>query len=377
MLNKPLLILTILLSLLVFSCSRKVLTSPGATATIIFPPPPDTARIQYLTKISSSRDVTGNRSSFAKFILGEAEDIPINKPYGVSIHGGKIYICDTFIHGLVIIDMNSNTFSQFIPEGKGQLKLPVNCCVDSVGNLYIADSERKQVVIFDQQGNYLNSIGDPETFKPVDVFVKHNKIWVTNLAAHQVFVYQTDESHELLAMWPEVDKSVPGCLFSPTNIFVDDEKVYVTDFGDFKVKTYSLDGDYIESIGSYGQALGQFIRPKGIAVDKESNLFVVDAGFENTQIFNKEGKLLMFFGGNYKGPGDMWLPAKVTIDYDNLDYFQKFIDPEYRLKYVVMVTNQFGPDKLNIYGAVEPDSKKSGTTNSSLKRKVTKNGPLF
>ena len=109
----------------------------------------------------------------------------------------------------------------------------------------------------------------------------------------------------------------------------------------------------LASVGSYGRGLGEFVRPKGIAVDRESNLFVVDAGFENAQIFNKEGKLLMFFGGNYKGPGDMWLPAKVALDYDNLKYFQKYVDAAFKLKYLIFVTNQFGPDKLSIYGAVE------------------------
>jgi DNA-binding beta-propeller fold protein YncE len=374
MTKKLLLLLSLLVIIVLASCSRKV---TQVAETIIYPAPPDTARIQFLAKISNSQDVTGERGGFSSFILGEEESLPINKPYGVAVHNGKIYICDTFIHGLVIIDMNKSSFFQFIPEGKGELKLPVNCFIADNGNIYVADSERKQIVIFDSEGNYLSSFGDPDNFKPVDVFIKHDKIWVTNLAAHQIFVYRNDPDHELLAMWPEVDKSMAGCLFSPTNIWVGDSLVYVTDFGDFKVKKYSLEGEYVESIGSYGQALGQFIRPKGLAVDKESNLFVVDAGFENTQIFNKEGKLLMFFGGNYKGPGDMWLPAKVTIDYNNLEYFRKFVDPEYRLKYVILVTNQFGPDKLNIYGAIEPSGKsKSGQKSQSQKAKKNK-GPLF
>ena len=98
----------------------------------------------------------------------------------------------------------------------------------------------------------------------------------------------------------------------------------------------------------------QMVRPKGIAVDRESNLYVVDAGIENTQIFNKEGKLLMYFGGTYEGPGGMWLPAKITIDYYNMKYFQKYVDPDFVLKYLILVTNQFGPDKLNVYGRVDP-----------------------
>jgi len=367
----------LIISLTFFSCSRTLYPESEADKLVIYPSPPDTARIQFLTKISSSKEVTGSRKSFKKFLFGEQADIIINKPYGVTSSKGKILICDTFIHGIVIIDMEHNKFEQFIPSGKGELKVPINCFVDQNKNLYVADSERKQIVIFDENGLYIGSIGDLENFKPVDVFVLDNEVWVTNLANHQVNVYSGDSEHKLLRKFPESNDGQPGSLFSPTNIFVTNDKVYVTDFGDFKVKIYSHDGQFIESVGTYGQGLGQLARPKGIAVDQDKNLYVVDAGFENAQIFNKEGKLLMFFGGTYKGPGDMWLPAKVSLDYDNLKYFEKYVDPDYRLKYLIYVTNQFGPDKLNIYGAVEPLRAGENKAKKQIKRKKGTQEPMF
>jgi DNA-binding beta-propeller fold protein YncE len=180
-----------------------------------------------------------------------------------------------------------------------------------------------------------------------------------------------------LNTFPAVNKDDPQSLFSPTNIFVTSNEVYVTDFGDFKIKVYSHDGEFIRSVGSYGQGIGQFSRPKGIAVDKDENLFVVDAGFENAQIFSKSGKLLMFFGGNYKGPGDMWLPAKVTLDYDNMEYFEKYVDPSFNLKYLIFVTNQFGPDKITIYGAVEPLKNGQKVSSPQHKKRATKETPMF
>jgi len=370
-------LIILLVSTLFISCTRNISRRTGIEEeSIIYPSPPDTARLQFLTRISSSRDVTGIQRSVAKFIFGTDPDLPINKPYGVAVSNGKILICDTFIHGIDIIDMDKNTFEQFIPTGKGELKVPLNCFVDAKGYLYIADSERKQIVIFDENRRYYKSFGESENFKPVDVFVQDDKIWVTNLSGHQINVYSNDSAFELLNSFPEVSKS-EGSLFSPTNLFVTDQKVYVTDFGDFRVKTYSHEGEYLSSIGSYGQGIGQFIRPKGIAVDRDTNLYVVDAGFENTQIFSKEGNLLMFFGGNYKGHGDMWLPAKVALDYDNLKYFQKFVDPEYNLKYLVLVTNQFGPDKLNIYGAIEPVKGGKKSIKQQNTKKGRRNGPLF
>jgi DNA-binding beta-propeller fold protein YncE len=344
---------TLAISLFV-SCSRSLHPAGGQNKLVIYPSPPDTARIQFLMTISNSVDVEGGRRGFKKFILGKEEEIPIGKPYGVNIFNGKIYICDGLKHGLEIIDLKKNTFRDFIPTAKGELKNPINCFVDKNEYLYVADGDRKQIVVFDEKGEYFASFGEKENFKPTDVFIRDNKIWVSNLAGHQINVYSNDAEYKLLNKFPEVNLDSTGYLFSPTNIFVTDNNVYVTDFGDFKVKIYTKEGQFVKTVGTYGEGLGQFARPKGIAVDLESNLYVVDAGFENVQIFDKNGKLLMFFGGNYKGPGDMWLPAKLTIDYDNLQYFEKYVDPSYHLKYLILVTNQFGPDKLNIYGHVEP-----------------------
>jgi len=139
-------------------------------------------------------------------------------------------------------------------------------------------------------------------------------------------------------------------------LFVNDSIVYVSDIGAANVKKYTRDGNYISSFGSYGRNLGQFVRIKGIAVDKELNLYAVDAAFENVQIFNKNDQLLMFIGGPTKelGSGGMWLPTKVTIDYNNIEFFQQYVDPDFTLEYVIYVTNQFGLDKVNVYGFIKP-----------------------
>ncbi|MFH1321657.1 MAG: 6-bladed beta-propeller [Bacteroidota bacterium] len=353
------------------SCSRHLNTLTKTNKIVIFPSPPDTAKIQFLTSISNSSDVVRKQSKFKKFVLGEETVKPINKPYGIFIRNGKLYICDTYLDGLEIIDLEKNTFSNFIPSGKGQLKLPLNCYVDENNTLYVADGGRRQIVIFDINGNYINCFGEAENFKPTDVFVCKNKIWVSNIKNNKINVYDKD-TYKLLNSFPESEVGSNEYLYSPTNIYVTDDKVYVSDFGDFKIKIFTHDGEFVKSIGSYGKNLGQFVRPKGIAVDSELNLYVVDAGFENTQIFNKEGNLLMFFGGPYQGPGYMWLPAKVIVDYDNLKYFQKYVDISFDLKYLIFVSNQYGPDKINVYGAIEPAKSEREVGDSEIKKKGKK-----
>jgi len=292
-----------------------------------------------------------------RFILGEEEKRPIIKPYGIYIYKGRIYICDSILGGLEILDLNKKTFDYFQPQGLGLIKKPINCFVDRDGMLYVADAVRRQIVVFDQKLKYQASFCDATKTKPTDVRVVDKEIWVCDIKGHQIHIYSKPD-YKLIRSFPiNATSKSDEFLNSPTNLFVTDDLVYVSDFGAFKVKVFTRDGKFVRSIGSYGKALGQFVRPKGIAVDRDGLLHVVDAGFENVQIFDKNGKLLMFYGGSYKHPGNMWLPAKVLIDYDNLDYFKDYVHKNFTLRYLIFVTNQYGPDKVSVYGFIEPKTK--------------------
>ena len=201
--------------MLFVSCARKVTNSHKDL--VIYPAPPDSTRIQFLTSYSNGESVTGKRSGFKRFILGEADPLPIQKPYGIGLHGSKIYVCDATIDGLEIIDLEHNTFTYFIPKGRGKLTQPNNCFIDEQGFLYIADTERHQVVIFDNNGDYVNAIGDPASFKPTDVAVFEDKIYVANAKENKINIYRKG-SYELLGSFPESTKGSPDFIYTPTNL---------------------------------------------------------------------------------------------------------------------------------------------------------------
>lgn len=342
----------LLLTGLLCACNQQASNPSSPDTLVIFPPPPDTTRIQFLTHFNSSRDLKGTRGGFHRYLFGEEEPLNIIKPYGITVHKNRIYISDTGLAGLEILDLAEGTFEYFIPKGKGQLKLPINSCVDERGNIFIADANRKQVVVFDHERKFIHAFGETENFKPTDVEVFQGKIWVANVQDHSVNVYSA-ENYELLEIIPGVDQGEEGFIRQCTNLSISNGNLYVSDFGDFNVKRFSVGGKFSGIVGGYGNAPGRFTRPKGIALDREDNLYVVDAAFENVQIFNSEGSFLMHFGGSYEGAGAMWLPAAIEISYDNLSYFQPYVDESYELKYLIYVTNQYGPAKLNVYGFVE------------------------
>jgi len=79
-------------------------------------------------------------------------------------------------------------------------------------------------------------------------------------------------------------------------------------------------------------------------------MYVVDAAFENVQIFDREGRLLLFFGGPGEGPENINLPAAVVVDYESAPLFQKYADPKFKVEYIVLVASQYGNSKLNVFG---------------------------
>lgn len=338
------------------SCAPKLKPSKDQ---VLYPAPPDTARILYLTSFSNSLDITGKRSALKSDVLGEDKGIPVGKPYGLATTPGKLYICDAAIGGLLITDLAKKEVKPFTPGGKGKLRLPINCETDQEQRLYVADPERKEVVVFDKSGNYTGALSDPKVdsaYRPLDVVVSGDRIYVSNAPAARIYVYNRKDLSFITA-FPEKPEGETRILYNPINITAAAGKIYVTDFGDFKIKVFSEEGELISTIGEYGRNIGQFARPKGLSVDKDGILYVVDAGFENVQLFNSTGQVLMFFGGPYKTKGDMWLPAKVHVDYKNINLYRKLVPAEYDIKYLVFVSNQYGPDKISVYAAIKPARK--------------------
>ncbi|MDO8663119.1 MAG: hypothetical protein Q7K98_07900 [Candidatus Omnitrophota bacterium] len=317
---------------------------------IFYPSAPDAPRIQFLAAFSSSADFEGSPSTFRKFIIGdEKERKPIVKPYGVAVDGHKIYLCDTVNNTIVILDFSARKFSYFNPKGRLRLLEPINLAFDDSGNMYIADAGLGEVVIFDKDGNFLGSIDRQGELKPTGVLISGQNIYICDLKTHSVKAFDL-KSRQYLFSLPRENASEEANLFSPTNIAADAEgNIYVSDTGAFRVQKYSPSGEFLRSIGAQGDSLGRFARPKGIAIDKNGRIYCVDAAFENVQVFNKQAKLLFFFG-EPASPAALVLPAGIAIDYSLKEYFTPLADPGFEIEYLVLVTSQYGDRKLSVFG---------------------------
>ena len=72
--------------------------------------------------------------------------------------------------------------------------------------------------------------------------------------------------------------------------------------------------------GKQGYWPGAFVRPKGIAYDRDGHIWVVDAAFNNFQIFDAQGHVLMFVGSKGSQPGQFEVPLAISIDKNDRVY---------------------------------------------------------
>lgn len=339
---------------------------------VFYPPAPEVPRIQFLVSFSSEADFGSGQSKFARFIVGkEPPKRNIVKPYGLAMFKGKLFVCDTGQRSIEVLDLEQWKFTYYTPRNSKPLNTPLNLALDHDGTLYVTDRGYNQVFIYNADSEFVGAIGMapmPKAFNapkkskpattveltgqiwPTDVVLSSNRVYVTDLKDNTVKVYDK-ASRDFCFQIPRDRTNVASKLFAPTNLALDSRgRLYVSDMGGFCIKQFDPEGNLLNSFGKLGDRLGQFSRPKGIAVDREGRLYAVDAAAQVVQIFDADGKVLLFFGEPDGSPVPLNLPAKVIIDYDNLPLFQKYAAPNFRLEYLIIVSNQLGDRKVSVYG---------------------------
>jgi DNA-binding beta-propeller fold protein YncE len=344
-------IFIIIISVMLISCAtQEAVKQKGPT--VFYPPLPVEPRIQFLTSIMFEKDLEVKRSSFDAFLLGEQPRMKrIGRPVDIGSTKGKIYVSDRLYKKLLFIDLENNEFNYVKDSGIGTITEPANMTVTDDGLKYLADMARKQILVYDENDEFLKVYGDIDQFKrPIDVAVYENRVYVTDTEVNKVLVLDKDSGktiQEIGGLGRE-----EGMFYKPSYLAVDIEgNLYVTDSFNFRVQVFDPKGKYIRTIGFHGDVSGAFSRPKGLAIDKYKHLYVADAAFENVQIFDANtGQLLLFFGGFGAKPGSMYLPATVYIDYHNVEYFKKYADKDFEIEYLIIIGNLVSEKRIGVYG---------------------------
>lgn len=316
--------------------------------------------MQFLASFSGPEDVRASTTGgFERFVTGKSEateDIAV--PYGVALFQGRLYVCDVGRKTVALLDLRSRTFGYLTNDRR--LMQPVNIFIDDGGRKYVADSTAGIVFVFDRDDNLIAMLGQQLKISPVDVVVRGQLCYVTDCASNQVVVLNTVTGQEIMRIGQrrgragpiEPEAELPPGEFSLISDLALDQQgnIYVTDKAGARITQFDPSGIFTRTIGRLGDNIDEFVRPKGIAIDRSNRIWVVDAATEVAKIYNQQAQLLLFFGPPGNKPGAMNLPATIIVDYDNVELFQKYAVQGARIEFLVLVSNQYGPSKISIYG---------------------------
>ena len=302
--------------------AARFLPAPAGAAT------PSRATVEYVRTIPSVREFTKPRGFFSKlvnWVAGPAGDKPeIVRPYSTTHDStGRLLVADPGQQGVHIYDFEKRKY-QFLkgPRGKAFVA-PIDVACDTNDDIYVSDSVRAQIYVFDSRGRFLRTIGgsspDTRLERPTGMALDRaaRRLYLTDTLRHEVLVFGLDGS--LIRIIGKRGAG-PGEFNFPTALTLSAGRLYVVDAMNFRVQALTPEGRFLGSFGKLGNQTGTLNRPKGIAADTDGDLYVVDALFETVQVFDPDGRLLYYFGSAGAKPGQFQLPSGISIDDRNIIY---------------------------------------------------------
>ncbi len=271
---------------------------------IVWPPPPEKARIEYVKAIERPEDFGIRKSLWEKiknFLFGEKKETRLIKPTAVYADNNILAITDQGLHSLLIFDLKKNEVKIV-----GDFASPID--VDFDGNrLLVSDSIQGKVILVSKEGKKLGTFGEEILTRPTGLVVDrtNRKIYVSDTLKNKIFVFSF-EGKKI----GEIESN----FNRPTYINLDKNgNLYVSDSLNAKIRIFNTEGKEIFSFGERGNTIGTFANPRGIAVDRDGHIYISDTLFSVIQIFDKKGRLLLVVGKYGKKEGDFAMPMDIFI----------------------------------------------------------------
>jgi DNA-binding beta-propeller fold protein YncE len=202
---------------------------------------------------------------------------------------GELWVTDRLLRGIFVFSKDGTFIREFVPEGDAADSwAPISVSFDDVGRVYVADvgiSKEHRVLIFNTDGQELARFGRTARIQqmqeqPGDFYfpngvaiAKTGDIYVSDGNNRRVQIFGSDGAY----------KQIIPTSGTPRGIAIDkDQRVYVVDALAHTVDVYELTGKRVIGFGQPGVGLGQFRFPSDIAFDRLGRIFVTDR--ENHQI---------------------------------------------------------------------------------------------
>ena len=136
------------------------------TARLVWPSLPDEPKIEYISSVKKAEDLGIKKGFFAKafeFLFGE-EDSALFSPFGIHADKNRIYVTDISLKTLFVFDKKEEKMSTVSDSDDETFLYSIDVVSDSKGNIYITDSVRAKVYVFEIDGDFRYTIA-PQQFQ--------------------------------------------------------------------------------------------------------------------------------------------------------------------------------------------------------------------
>lgn len=254
----------------------------------------------------------------------------------------------------------TTTLGAMFEEIEDYLGSPVDIALDKNNHLYVASVKTNRVKIYDENLQYISSIGDGSIgngnyqFKNLSGVAVDNQgmIYVTDAGNQRVQIYDADKQY--VATLGSGQVGVGNNQFNaPGIVDIDDEgKIYVVDRLNYRVQVFGKNYQYLATIGTTevsGIENNQFSFPTSVAVSAEGMIYVSDERNHRIQVFNPNFEYVATMGtpGEYGAADNQFrVPTSVTTDRNGSIYvtdmgnnrIQKF---DKNRNYVASIANHY------------------------------------
>ncbi|GAB4177876.1 MAG: 6-bladed beta-propeller [Rhodocyclaceae bacterium] len=311
------------LALALYGCGAPA-PAPQAedAAPVVWPKPPDAPRIRALRPVSGPKDWGITRSFFgriADMLSGRGEERFV-RPAAVAERGGVLYVADPGARSLWILDGPRGRHARIVQVGAEALVSPVALALRADGSFFLADTGLKKVFLLDAEGIPIRTISVQGLERPAGLAWDEaaRRLYVVDSIRHRVSVF---DANGALLRHLGGSGSGEGQFNHPTHLALDPAgALVVTDALNFRIQRIAPDGRYLGQFGQVGDGAGDFAAPKGVALDSAGHIHVVDARFDAVQVFERDGSLLMAYGERGSGRGQLSLPTGISISAEGRIY---------------------------------------------------------
>ncbi len=224
-------------------------------------------------------------------------DTSFSRPHDVTLDPGGRYLYVADLGNDVVKVLDAKSLKTVGVIGQGELSSPHDVAFDSAGRLLVADSGNDRIAIYQidgikggYTGELRGGLSSPEGVAPDAA----GRVYVTNASGNNVVIFVDGKVSTSVGS----SGNASGQFIRPHDIEIGpDQIVYVADPGNNRIQLFDA------SLRSLGVLQQDFREPKYLGLDQKGWLYVADQMNHQVKIFDRERRLVARIGSGKAGSG--------------------------------------------------------------------------